>query len=84
MIARSNPARRHTAAAGFIAALSEATQAAYALILADPGPPRAVEPRAGGSEPGSGSWSPWSPRAAPQAWFPARPSVHVTMIIDSW
>jgi hypothetical protein len=81
MIARSNPAGRHTAAAGFIAALSEATPAAYALMLADPGPPRPVEPRAGGSEPGSGSWS---PRAAPQAWFPARPSVHVTMIIDSW
>ena len=49
------------------AAMSLDTAAEYALMLTAPAPPSAVR-RArdwDGSAPGNGSWSPWSPRAAP-------------------
>ena len=46
------------------AAMSLATAAEYALMLTDPGPPPRRQDR-GRSAPGSGSWSPWSPGAAP-------------------
>ena len=47
------------------AAMSLDTAAEYALMLTDPGPqhPSHRDPRS--SAPGSGNWSPWSPRAAP-------------------
>jgi len=47
------------------AAMSLATAAEYALMLTDPGPPHLASPDPGSSAPGNGSWSPWSPRAAP-------------------
>ena len=47
------------------AAMSLATAAEYALMLADPGPPQSAAPDPGRSAPGSGSWSGWSPGAAP-------------------
>ena len=47
------------------AAMSLATAAEYALMLTDPGPPQPAAPGSGRSAPGSGSWSAWSPRAAP-------------------
>ena len=49
------------------AAMSLDTAAEYALMLTAPAPapPAAAGPGLGGSAPGNGSWSPWSPRAAP-------------------
>ena len=48
------------------AAMSLATAAEYALMLTAPGPQQPRRRRAGDSSaPGNGSWSPWSPRAAP-------------------
>ena len=47
------------------AAMSLATAAEYALMLTDPGPPQPAHRARGRSAPGNGSWSPWSPRAAP-------------------
>ena len=49
------------------AAMSLATAAEYALMLTAPGPQPGRPPRRArdSSAPGNGSWSPWSPRAAP-------------------
>ena len=49
------------------AAMSLDTAAEYALMLTAPAPPPARRRARGweGSAPGNGSWSPWSPRAAP-------------------
>ena len=47
------------------AAMSLATAAEYALMLTDPGPPPTRRRAPDSSAPGNGSWSPWSPRAAP-------------------
>ena len=47
-------------------AMSWDTAAEYALMLTAPGPqPPPAAPGPGSSAPGNGSWSPWSPRAAP-------------------
>ena len=47
------------------AAMSLATAAEYALMLTAPARRRPRRRARGSSAPGNGSWSPWSPRAAP-------------------
>ena len=63
------------------AAMSLATAAEYALMLTDPGPPQPAAPGSGRrSAPGNGSWSPWSPRAAPTPRSPAQLYISVRTV----